>query len=60
VHGLAEVVTGESAAITDVIRGITRRYLPETEVDSYVATWSELRTVVTVKPERIVSWSTGG
>ncbi|HYJ67282.1 MAG TPA: hypothetical protein VEX15_06425 [Nocardioidaceae bacterium] len=41
-------------------RRISRRYLPLEDVDGYVAQWSELRTIVTITPDHIVSWSAGG
>jgi PPOX class probable F420-dependent enzyme len=58
-HGRAEVETSDDHAIDDEIRRITRRYIEEPEVESYVAGWSNLRTIVTIHPEAISSWGRG-
>jgi hypothetical protein len=42
------------------IRAITRRYIVPEEVEGYIARWPDLRTIVTIVPARIVSWSAGG
>ena len=59
-RGRAEVETGTSPEISAEIRRITQRYVPEERVESYVAQWSELRTIVTIHPERITSWPSTG
>lgn len=58
-HGDAEIRTGDSTDISDEIRRITRRYMPEDEVETYVAGWPELRTIVTLHPRRVKAWGTG-
>jgi hypothetical protein len=37
-----------------------RRYVPAGGVESYIADWPDLRTIVTVVPDHIVSWPAGG
>jgi len=41
------------------IRRIARRYLPEHECDTYIASWPQLRTIVSVHPAAIRAWSRG-
>ena len=48
------------AATVEEARAITRRYIAPEEVEGYVAEWTDLRTIVRVIPDRIVSWSAGG
>jgi PPOX class probable F420-dependent enzyme len=58
--GQAEVVTGDDAWISAEIRHITRRYVDqESEVEPYIQRWAHLRTIVTIKPEKISAWRTG-
>jgi PPOX class probable F420-dependent enzyme len=59
-RGDAVVATAHDAAAVEQIRAIARRYLASEDVDGYVARWSNLRTIVTITPEHIVSWSAGG
>ena len=51
---------GNDAATIEQIRAITRRYLVPEEVEGYLARWPDLRTIVTIVPAHIVSWSAGG
>lgn len=59
-RGLATVATADDAATVEQARAISNRYLAPEEVEGYVAEWSDLRTIVTINPEHIVSWSAGG
>lgn len=59
-RGRAVAVTADDADTVEEARAIARRYLDPAEVEGYVAEWSDLRTIVTIHPERIVSWSVGG
>jgi hypothetical protein len=59
-RGDAAVVTADDAAMLEEIRAITRRYIVPEEAEAYVASWPDLRTIVTIVPARIVSWSAGG
>jgi PPOX class probable F420-dependent enzyme len=59
-RGRATVATADDPAIVEQARAISRRYLPYEEVDGYVAQWSDLRTIVTIHPDHLVSWSAGG
>ena len=59
-RGAATVATADDAATIEEIRAITRRYVPAGGVESYIADWQDLRTIVTVVPDHIVSWPEGG
>ena len=59
-RGEAVVATAHDAASVEQIRAIARRYLAPEDVEDYVARWSELRTIVTITPDHVVSWSAGG
>ncbi len=59
-RGGAIVATANDAATVEHARAIARRDLAPEDVEEYVDHWSELRAVVTITPEHIVSWSTGG
>jgi PPOX class probable F420-dependent enzyme len=59
-RGTATVATADDSATMDEIRAITRRYVPAEGVDRYVADWPQLRTIVSVVPDHITSWSAGG
>lgn len=59
-RGSATVATAHDAATVEQARAIARRYLAPEDVDGYVAEWSDLRSIVTITPDHIVSWSAGG
>jgi hypothetical protein len=59
-RGDATVATAHDAATVEQIRAIARRYLVPEEVEGYIARWPDLRTIVTIVPAHIVSWSAGG
>jgi len=59
-RGTATVATADDAATIEEIRAITRRYVPAEGVEGYIARWPQLRTIVTIVPGRIMSWSVGG
>ena len=58
-HGRADVKTSDSAEVSEEIRRITRRYIDEPDVEDYVAGWERLRTIVTVRLDRMTAWSRG-
>jgi len=58
-RGRATAARSNEAATVEA-RAISRRYLDADEVGAYVARWSDLRTIVTIDPEHISSWSAGG
>jgi PPOX class probable F420-dependent enzyme len=58
-HGSAEVRTSDGEDVSEEIRRITRRYIEPPDVENYIAGWAHLRTIVTIQPERITSWSRG-
>ena len=57
-HGRAEFTT-QDPEVSQEIRRITRRYLPEAEVDGYIARWPHLHGIVTIRPETIHAWAVG-
>jgi len=59
-RGRATIATADDDATVEEAKAITRRCMAPEEVDDYVAEWTDLRTIVTVVPDRIVSWSAGG
>jgi len=59
-RGSATVATADDAATAEEIRAITRRYIAPGDVKGYIARWPDLRTIVTITPAHIVSWSAGG
>jgi len=59
-RGTATAATADDAATAGEIRAITRRYTVPAEVEGYIARWPDLRTIVTIIPAHIVSWSAGG
>lgn len=56
-RGRATVATANDAATAEEIRAITRRYIAPEDVEGYIARWPDLRTIVTIVPAHIVSWS---
>lgn len=60
IRGLATMATGDEPGVLDEIRAITHRYVAPEEVEAYVTDWPTLRTIVTISPERIISWTAGG
>ena len=59
-RGPATVATADDAGTAGEIRAITRRYIVPEDVEGYIAHWPDLRTIVTIVPAHIVSWSAGG
>ena len=43
----------------DDIRGIVARYIPEGEVEAYIAQWAALRTIVHIEVLQIRAWGRG-
>jgi PPOX class probable F420-dependent enzyme len=60
VRGTATIATADDVATAEEIRAITRRYIVPQDVEGYIARWPDLRTIVTIIPAHIVSWSAGG
>ncbi len=60
IRGRASVATADDDATVEEIRAITRRYVAPEGVERYVASWPDLRTIVTIVPQHMVSWSVGG
>ena len=59
-RGTATVRTADDDATINEIRAITGRYIRLEGVERYIADWPRLRTIVTIVPDHIVSWSVGG
>ena len=59
-RGSATVRTANDATTAAEIRAITRRYIIPGNADGYIARWPDLRTIVTIVPVHIVSWSDAG
>jgi PPOX class probable F420-dependent enzyme len=57
--GRVTIRTADDEVVTAEIRRITRRYIPEDEVEAYVRGWPNLRTIVTLRPESVRSWGRG-
>lgn len=60
IRGRAEVVTGDSEELRSEIIAIASRYLPSDEARSFATRWTERRTLVTIHPRRLVSWTGAG
>jgi PPOX class probable F420-dependent enzyme len=58
-RGNAEIRTSDDEEVAAEIRRITSRYIEHSQVESYIAGWPGLRTIVTIHPERISSWARG-
>ena len=56
-RGGATITTADDGAAAGEIRAITRRYIAPEDVEGYIASWPDLRTIVTIVPAHIVSWS---
>lgn len=59
-RGHASITTADDERTVEEAKAITKRYAAADEVDGYVAEWTDLRTIVTVVPASVVSWSAGG
>jgi PPOX class probable F420-dependent enzyme len=56
-RGWATILTSQGEEVSQEIRRITRRYVEEPEVETYIQDWTHLRTIVSITPERINAWS---
>ncbi|SFB35892.1 PPOX class probable F420-dependent enzyme [Amycolatopsis marina] len=59
-RGHATVATADDDTTVEQAREIARRYLAPEDVNGYVTDWPDLRTIVTITPDHVVSWSVGG
>ena len=57
-RGTAEVLA-DPPGMADEVRAIVARYIPEAEVDAYIAPWSSLRTIVRIEASGIRAWGRG-
>lgn len=58
-RGKAEIRTSDDEVLTGEIRRITSRYIERSGVESYIAGWAHLHTIVTIHPEKVTSWARG-
>lgn len=56
IRGHATVETGQSSDIDREIHAITARYMEPNEIEAYIDAWPQLRSIVTIWPDRITSW----
>lgn len=52
--GRATIVTGNDDGVSAEIESITRRYVPKSDVAAYIEEWKGLRTIVSIRPEKIL------
>lgn len=61
VKGRAKITTSDGDWVTQEIRRITRRYVPNhAEADPYIHRWRHLRTIVSITPEKVSAWKDAG
>jgi PPOX class probable F420-dependent enzyme len=59
IRGRAEIITDDRQEVRVEIRRITERYIEAADVDSYIQNWTHLKTIVRIKPEKIIAWGRG-
>ena len=57
--GLAEIQTGTDPWIDAEILAITSRYLGAKAASDYIASWPDLRTIVSITPKQTFAWAQG-
>ena len=60
IRGRAEVVTGESEELREEVVKIASRYLVADEARAFAARWTERKTLITIVPQKLVSWTGAG
>lgn len=60
IRGRAEVVVGDSEELTEEILRIASRYLVLDEAKAFAARWTERKALITITPDRVVSWTGAG
>ena len=55
-RGEARVETSDEPHIDEEILRITRRYVAQADVDSYLQGWEHLRTMVRIRPTKLYVW----
>ena len=60
IRGRAEVAVGDSEELRSEITRIASRYLPAKDVREFATRWSERTALVTIRPDRLVSWTGAG
>jgi PPOX class probable F420-dependent enzyme len=60
IRGRAEVVTGEFEEVREEVLKIATRYLPLTEAEVFASRWTERKTLITIHPDHVVSWTGAG
>lgn len=57
-RGNAEVLI-DPPELDAEVRAIVKRYIPEAEVDAYIAPWTSLRTIVRIEAANVRAWARG-
>ncbi len=57
-RGAAEVLV-DPPGMAGEVRAIVARYIPEAEVDAYIAPWTALKTIVRIEASGIRAWGRG-
>jgi len=58
-RGRATILTSHGEEVSEEIRRITRRYIEEPNVEEYLKGWLHLRTIVSLRPEKVSAWGVG-
>lgn len=58
-RGRATILTRHGEEVSEEIRRITRRYIEEPNVEEYIKGWLHLRTIVSLRPEKVSAWGVG-
>lgn len=58
-RGRATILTSSGEEVSEEIRRITRRYIEEPNVEEYLKSWLHLRTIVSLRPEKVSAWGVG-
>ncbi len=60
IRGHAEIVVGDSEELTEEVLRIASRYVVPDEARAFAARWSERKALITITPDRVVSWTGAG
>ena len=60
-RGRASVENGQSPRLEEEIRRIARRYLGDADtVEAFATRWTERQAMITVVPDKVVTWAAAG
>jgi hypothetical protein len=60
IRGRADVQVGDSEELSEEIRAIASRYLVAEDAEEFAARWTERKALITIVPDRVVSWTGAG